>query len=362
MHTAICPVNRHRSPSSRAGPDLFRRGVIRRQRTPAQTGELSLCSRLFGLDKFCNPKVEQLDLTLCGDQDVGRLQIPVNDEMGVCVRNCVTHLQEKAQSRGNIEALFVTPLIDGLALDVFEDEIQDAHRCRPGIEETSDVRMRKLAEDLAFTNETLACSGLRDMRVQNFEGDGAFEPPVNAASEPNLPHPAETDLLFELICAKTSACLEGRLWNARSDASVLCRATSEEFTGLRGAIRAQKREDMRVQIGPCCSAADRASSWSRFCGPSASAVLETGKCFAPDLRGRLCEVHQSAPGRMTVYRNARAFLPVALDGRGRSVQNFRDLFYGQAGEISHLDDLVSACIDPGQLLKCSVERLDFWRG
>ena len=32
------------------------------------------------------------------------------------------------------------------------------------------------------------------------------------------------------------------------------------------------------------------------------------------------------------------------------------------GEISHLHDLVGTSVDPCQLLKCSVQRLHFWRG
>ena len=48
----------------------------------------------------------------------------MNDQVSVCVGDCIADLQEQLQPRPNIKILFITPFIDRLALDVLEDELQ----------------------------------------------------------------------------------------------------------------------------------------------------------------------------------------------------------------------------------------------
>ena len=51
-------------------------------------------SRPLGVEQLRNPEVEQLELALRGDEDVGRFDVPMHDEIAVRVLDGVAKLFE----------------------------------------------------------------------------------------------------------------------------------------------------------------------------------------------------------------------------------------------------------------------------
>jgi hypothetical protein len=48
-----------------------------------------LALRIFPGKLFCQTKIENLRMTALGDEDVGGLDVPVDDALGVCCVKCV---------------------------------------------------------------------------------------------------------------------------------------------------------------------------------------------------------------------------------------------------------------------------------
>ncbi len=81
----------------RCTADLFRCGIVRSQRPPAELRKLCLPSLTIG-DELCDAEVEQLYLASGGDQNIGWLEVPMNDQMRVSVLHSIHHLPEKPQA------------------------------------------------------------------------------------------------------------------------------------------------------------------------------------------------------------------------------------------------------------------------
>jgi hypothetical protein len=76
---------------------LLWRGVGGGERSFALAGENRRSG--FFLEQFGDPEIEQLDLALSGDEHVGRLDVSVDNQVGVRVRNGCEHVEKKADSR-----------------------------------------------------------------------------------------------------------------------------------------------------------------------------------------------------------------------------------------------------------------------
>ena len=75
------------------------------------------------LEQFSDAEVEQLDLTGDANQHVGWLDIPVHDQVGVRVNHGLEHVEKQAKTSLDTERVFVAVTVDGLTIDVLEDQI-----------------------------------------------------------------------------------------------------------------------------------------------------------------------------------------------------------------------------------------------
>ncbi len=97
------------------------------------------------------PKSSSLAWPLPVDQDVGRLDVAVDDQVRVRVRDRLEHVEEEAR-RGprRPERSAVAVRVDRLALDVLEDEVRLARAGDAGVEQAGDVRVGEPREDVAL--------------------------------------------------------------------------------------------------------------------------------------------------------------------------------------------------------------------
>ena len=99
--------------------------------------ELLLCR--FGDSKIDDFRNECLFMLL--HQDVGRLEIAVNDSFLMGMLHSSAHFDEQFDSLANIELLIVAEFGDGQALHKFHDEVRAALFCCAAIQYASDVGM-----------------------------------------------------------------------------------------------------------------------------------------------------------------------------------------------------------------------------
>ena len=89
----------------RLAEELLGRGVLRRQGTPAFARELGrLARRSAFLEQLGDAEVEQLDAAVLCDQDVGRLDVAMDDEVGVRVRHRGEDVEEEPHPRRDVES------------------------------------------------------------------------------------------------------------------------------------------------------------------------------------------------------------------------------------------------------------------
>ena len=125
-----------------AARDLLRRRELRRQRRAAFAGQHAPFVRL---QKLGDTEVEQLDAAIGADEDVRRLEVTVDDEVGVRVRDGGENIEKEPDARFDAERVLVAIAINRQAVDVFEDEVR-LRGCRDaGVDEARDVRMAAAA-------------------------------------------------------------------------------------------------------------------------------------------------------------------------------------------------------------------------
>ena len=105
------------------------------------------------LEDLRDPEVEQLGVTLSGDEHVARLEIAVDDVMVVGVLHGVDHTQTEPDSFGRVQPVLVGVAIDRRAGHVLHHEVRQAVRRRAAIEERRDVRMVERGENLTLVPE-----------------------------------------------------------------------------------------------------------------------------------------------------------------------------------------------------------------
>ena len=110
-------------------------------------------------------EVEQANLAVRRDEDVGWLQITVDDERLVRVLHRRQHLQSEIDARVKAEPIRIAIDVKGDALDVLERDIRLAVLGDARIEQARDVRVVELGEDGAFAHEALAHRGVHEARV-----------------------------------------------------------------------------------------------------------------------------------------------------------------------------------------------------
>src|SRR6201996_5981909 len=176
--------------------ELFRRGELRREGAAADR-ERGLEREIVAFDEFRDSEVEQLDLTVFANEHIRRLDVAMDDEVGVRGGNGVEHLEEEPKSRIDVKARFIAVLIDRLTVDVLEHEIGLACSGNTGVDEFGDVRIGEQCEDSAFAPKAPFARFAEKGDVEELECDGALEPSVDAARAPDASHSTLADVRFD---------------------------------------------------------------------------------------------------------------------------------------------------------------------
>src|SRR6185503_10131428 len=176
----------------RLAEQLLGRGIARRESRAHVTRQRRDVVTADGQQRG-DAEIQQLHLALPGHEDVRRLEIAMDDEIAVSVRDCREHLEEQADALLDAETALFAILIDALAAHVFQNEVRLATGLDAGIEQTRDVRMLQAGQHAPFARKALLRWMPDERGIQELHRDLPFEATVAAMREPHGAHAAEPE-------------------------------------------------------------------------------------------------------------------------------------------------------------------------
>ncbi len=129
----------------------------------------------FGVEQLGDSEIEQLRNAIGGDQDVARFEIAVNDELLMRVLDGVGHLPEQLQALANGQLAGVSEGDQGFAVDALHNNVRRTVGGRSAFEQTGDVGVFELSQDLAFLQEAPPLGFRPGAHPQDLDGDSLAE-------------------------------------------------------------------------------------------------------------------------------------------------------------------------------------------
>ena len=268
---------------------LFRRGVFEGQRAIMGRGDVG------ALELLGDAEVEQLDPAVAIDQQVGRLEVAMHDQVAMRITHRVQHLQEQHHALAQAEAARIAPSVDGFAIDALHHEIRFAVGADAAIEQGGDVGMLQAGQDLPFAQETFARDRRIGARADQLERGLLRVRAVTAFDRMHRAHAAAADGADDLPRAdRTADRMVGSGMVIGKGAAPGRRVASEWLGGV--GVGVEQRLDARAQRVIAC-----AHRLERAC---ALRGIEFGDCVEDRQRASL--VFEFAHGDISASRNARA--------------------------------------------------------
>src|SRR5690606_27749789 len=113
-------------------------------------------------DQLGDAEVEQPNTTVGVDQDVGRLEVAVHDELAVRMLDRGADIEEPAHACANAEASGIAPARERIAAHELEGEPGPTVGCHTAVDEAREVGMVEAGEDAALAQE----AGLHVVEVE----------------------------------------------------------------------------------------------------------------------------------------------------------------------------------------------------
>ena len=125
---------------------------------------------LVGLEALRHAEVEQV-CVVSGDEHIGRLQVPVNDSLSVCVGEGTRHIPQ--QGKRILDGYGTFPSENrpqGLALDVRHHVVGESLDL-PRVDQCNDVRVGEPSGEADLAGEPVRAEPLRDLGTHDLEND-----------------------------------------------------------------------------------------------------------------------------------------------------------------------------------------------
>jgi len=139
-------------------------------------------------------EVQQLDLTVAGDDDVRRLEVAVDHQVAVRVLHRAADLTEQLEPLVHRQPLLIAVAVDRATFDVLHDHERPPVRGAAAVDQPGDARVTERGQDL-----TLLLEPQQDLvgvgpRPQQLDGDGLLELTVGALGQIDRAHAAAAQL------------------------------------------------------------------------------------------------------------------------------------------------------------------------
>ncbi len=169
-----------------AAPELLRRGVGGGQRPEPGSG--LVLGEVDRLQLLGDAEVEQLHHPVGADQDVGRLDVAVDDGVLVGVANCLTHGAEQPEPLGDAAVVRAAPVGERQPVHVFHGEPRGAVGQGVGVVQPGDAGIVELGEGALLGKEALPPGGGEPGVGQDLDRRPGAE--VGAVGQVDHPHAA----------------------------------------------------------------------------------------------------------------------------------------------------------------------------
>ena len=144
------------------------------------------------VEQDAGAEIEQLYLSVDGDQHVIGFQIPMNNQLAMYMVHRIAHLQKEAQAGLDIQLAAVTVLVEPNAFDVLHRQIRIAERRRASVEQVRDVRMVQGGQQPPLRFKAAQEFGSVQEPGHDFEGHGLLKKPVGTLGSIDGARPAAT--------------------------------------------------------------------------------------------------------------------------------------------------------------------------
>ena len=181
--------------------DLLRAGACRREQPLVGRGQ----RRVRRVQQLRDAEVQQLGRAVGGDQQVGRLDVPVHHEVAVRMVDRLAHAQEQAQAGRRVQALHVAVLVDGQPVHELHHEVGHTLGVAAPVEQPGDVRVAQPGEDLALGLEPAAALFAPQAVAEQLERGHLLESAVGAPRAVDRAHAAVGDVPDDLPGAEALA-------------------------------------------------------------------------------------------------------------------------------------------------------------
>ena len=157
-----------------------------------QNGTHALRRARLLLEDLRDPEIQHFDGSIRGHQDVGRLEVAVENQVLVGVVDRGADIAKHTQAICEAEPPSIAVLRHGHAFGQFHDEVA-VTRGDPRIHQSDDVWMIQLREDPSFLNETAVGFRREETSIGDLDGDVPIERAILPLGAIDDPHPTAPD-------------------------------------------------------------------------------------------------------------------------------------------------------------------------
>ena len=144
-------------------------------------------------------EIEQLGDALCGDQDIRRLDVAMDDQAAMSRFDGPPHRHEETKTGCYVVAAFDTEAVDGQAGHILHDEVGPAVLQDPTVEKPGDIRMFETGKDAPFHQKTPQQLLGFEAALDDLEGHPLVEGPVRPLGEVHDSHATATELSHDPV-------------------------------------------------------------------------------------------------------------------------------------------------------------------
>jgi hypothetical protein len=179
------------------GADPFAAHLLgaRKARSPealVQPGLVVELASPLGIEQLRDAEIEQLGRAVGRHQDVGRLDVAVDDQVLVRVLNGRADLLEESQPLLRPQVLALAIEVEADAIDIFHHQVRHALPGRAAVQQAGDVRVVEVGEDLPLGAKATRQRVARQSAVDELDCDLLAKLLVRALGEINSCHSAAT--------------------------------------------------------------------------------------------------------------------------------------------------------------------------
>jgi hypothetical protein len=176
--------------------DVFGAGVAERHGTHPRLRHLTVQAGRR-TEQLQRAEVEQLDDALAGHHHVGGLEVAMQDEVAMDIRDGLAELQHQAQLVVQQQRRIFEDAVEPFALDVLHCDVGHAFRGHPGVEQARDVLMLQPRQRVAFEVEVAHCRAGAEVARDQLDGDALRKAARHPAAEVDDAHAAAAEFALQ---------------------------------------------------------------------------------------------------------------------------------------------------------------------